>query len=120
MLSAQELASMQATVTGSLDVSLPFYHKTVTQDGYGHSTETYPSQPSATYKVNVTKPSATQLQAYAGIIGAKEALILRYMPTSDIREGDRTVYGGHNWIVQYLLLADSYTVANDCLITAIE
>ena len=118
MLSAQEIASMSQTVAGSLDVSLPFYRNPKGPDTYGHTTATGTNLV-GTFKVNVTKPSASQLQAYAGIIGTKEALMLRYMPASDIREGDTTTYNGKNWTVNYILNADSYTVANDAIITLV-
>jgi hypothetical protein len=119
MLSAAELAAMTATVGAFLDVSLPLYRKTTALDGSGHTTVTYPGTPTATVQVNVIKPSATQLQAFAGIIGSQKALLLRFLQTTDIREGDRIVYSSLNWLVQHILNAESYTVANEALITTI-
>lgn len=119
MLNADEIASMTAVVASSLDVSLPFYRNPKGPDTYGHTTTTGTNQV-GTFKVNVMKPTASQLQAYAGIIGTKEALMLRYMPTSDIREGDTTTYNGKNWTVNYILNAESYTVANNALITEVQ
>src|SRR5258706_9240051 len=119
MLSAAEIASMSAVVASSLDVSLPLYRKTVTQDGYEHSIETYPSTPTSTVQCNVIKPSAMLLQVFADIIAGQKALLLRYMPTSDVREGDRFVYQGLNWKVQPTESAESYTFANEVLIVTI-
>jgi hypothetical protein len=118
MLSAAEIASMTATVTGALDTTVTVQRKTTTQDTYGHTSGTYATV--STAQINATKPSASQLQAYADIIGAKVAYIIRYMPTSDIREGDQIVYIGKNWLVQNILTADSYTFANDALMTEVQ
>jgi hypothetical protein len=120
MLSANEIASMTSTVASSLDISLPLYRKTVTQDGYGHSIETYPSTPTSTIQCNVIKPTATQLQTFADIIAGQKALLLRYMPSSDVREGDRFVYQGQNWKVQPTESAESYTFANEVLIVTVS
>lgn len=120
LLSASEMTDITATVASSLDVSLPLYRKTITQDGYGHSIETYPNTPTATIQCNVIKPTASQLQIYADIIAGQKALFLRYMPISDVREGDRIVYQGQNWKVQPTESAESYTFANEVLITTIS
>src|SRR5712691_11274311 len=113
MLSAAELAAMKTTVAAALDVSLPLYRKSTATDGYGHSTETWALV--GNVQVNVIKPSATQLQAFATIIGSQKALLLRFLQTTDIRQGDRIVYIALNWLVQHILNAESYTVANECL-----
>ena len=120
MLSADEISRITATVASSLDVSLPLYRKTVTQDGYGHSIETYPNTPTATIQCNVIKPTASQLQTYADIIAGQKALFLRYMPTSDVREGDQILYQSAKWKVNPIESAESYTFANEVLITTIS
>lgn len=114
-----EQASITAVVAASLDQSLPYYDKSVTTDGYGHSVETYPSTPTFMLACNIFKPSATVLQTYAGIIAGKRAMMLRYMPTQAVKEGARIVYQGINWKVQPLQTADSYTFVNDVLITEV-
>jgi hypothetical protein len=120
LLTAAEITSMTALVASSLDVFLPLYRKSVAQDGYGHSVETYPGTPTSTVQVNVIKPSATDLQVYAAIIGTKEALLLRFIPAiADIREGDRVVYRSGNWLVQNIQSNESYTFANEAVITVI-
>ena len=119
MLSAAEIASVTATVAASMDQSLPLYRKTTALDGYGHTTETYPGTPTLTLACNIIKPTATQLQLYADIIGGQKALMLRYMPSSDVREGDRIVYQGVNWKVNPIDSAESYTFANEVIITVV-
>ncbi len=118
MLSAQEIASMQATANASLDVSMPFSRKTTANDGYGHSTETWAS--TGTFKVNTYKPTATQLQTYASIIGTQKALMIRFATTSDIKEGDRATYLSRNWLVQYILDVESFTFVLDAIITEVQ
>ena len=118
LLSGAEITSITATVASVLDQSLPLYRKTTAADTFGHSTETWNSQ--GNVSVNIIKPSATQLQSFAGIIGSKRALILRAMQTTDIREGDRVVFDSLNWLVQNVQNADSYTVTREFLITVIS
>jgi len=118
LLTADEIAWITPIVVASLDQSLPLYHVTTAPDGAGHMTETYPTL-SFMLACTIGKPTATQLSTYADIIAGQRALTLRYMPTSDVREGDRVVYMGLNWKVQPLANAESYTVANDVLITVV-
>ena len=119
MINAAEITAMTSTVAASLDQSLPYYDKTVTTDGYGHSVETYPQTPTFLLACTISKPSATVLQTYAGIIAGKRAMMLRYLPTQAVKEGARIVYQGLNWKVQPLQTADSYTFTNDVLITEV-
>lgn len=120
LLNADEVTWMTSTVASALDQSLPLYRPTKASDGYGHTTLTYPNTPTATIACNVGHPSATQLQAYADIIGTQEAMMLRFLSTVDVREGDRIVFQGENWLVQNVQNADSYTFSNDALMTVIS
>lgn len=113
-----ETSSMIEVIASALDVTLPLYRKVTTSDGYGHSTESWVSQ--GNVQVNLIKPSATQLQAFAGIIGSQRALMLRAMETTDIREGDRVVYDSLNWLVQNAQNAESFTVTKEYLITVVS
>jgi hypothetical protein len=118
MLSAAELASISSTVAGSLDITITRIRTTAkAQDGYGHTTS--PTTSNANYLVNIIKPTATQLQAFADIIGSQRALMIRYMPASDIKQGDIIQYQSVNWLVQSILNAESYTIGVEALMTAI-
>ena len=119
MLSSAEITAMTSTVASSLDQTLPLYRKTTTTDGYGHSVETYPSQPTLQLPCNTFKASASVLQVYAGIIAGKKAEMLRYMQGMDVREGDRIVKDGLNWRVQPLITRASYSFSNTVLITEV-
>ena len=119
MLNAAEIAAMTATVAGALDVTVTVQRLPATPvlDAYSHDVGTYSTV--GTAMVNVIKPSATTLQAYAGIIGSQRALLLRFMPTTDIREGDQIVYLGKNWMTHGIQSAESYTFCDEVLITTI-
>jgi len=120
MLSSKEIASMSAVVASSLDVTLTVSRDTSkVLDTYGHTTSG--GTTSFTAQVNVYRPTAPQLATYAGVIGTKEALMLRFMSaTSDIKEGDTVTYRSENWEVQSVKAADSYTFASDALMTIIS
>ena len=109
---------MTTLVTKTMDVQVTIQRGTVTgTDSYGHTTST--PNTIGTPLVNIIRPTDTQLQQFAGIIGSQRALLIRYMPTTDIRQGDTLVYGGINWKVNEILVSESYTVTNDALITAV-
>src|SRR5260221_4101637 len=116
MISPKEIASMSAVVASSLDVTITVSRDTSkVLDTYGHTTSGGTTSFSA--QVNVYKPTAPQLAAYASVIGSRKAYMLRFMPTTDIREGDNVAYQGQNWEVQSVETGDSYTFANDALMT---
>ncbi len=117
LLTDAEVAWMTPIVASSLDVSLPHQRKTVTQDGYGHNTETWVAQTNK--QVNVIKPSAVQLNAYADIIGAQWATFIRFMQTTDIQRGDNLYYNGRWWLVQNIENAESYTFSQEALMTVV-
>ena len=120
LLTDAQKAWMQAIVASSLDVSVTVQRPpaTPTFDVYGHDTSTYSTV--GTAMVNVIKPSATLLQAYAGIIGSELALLLRFMPTTDIKEGDQIVYAGRTWRAYGIQSAESYTFTDEVLIVTIS
>jgi hypothetical protein len=120
MLNAAEMAWMQTQVASSMDtlVTVQRLPSPPTLDVYGHDIGVPATV--GTPMVNVIKPSAARLQLYAGIIGSQRAEILRFMPTSDIREGDQIVYLGRNWMAHGLDNAESYSFANEVLITTIS
>jgi hypothetical protein len=120
MLSAAEIASMTATVASSLDVSVVVKRNgsTPSNDGYGHTTENLATV--GTYAINARTPSASILQTYAAIIGAQQSYMIRFMATSDIREGDIVIFNSINWKVHSIQKADSYTFCNDALIVSVQ
>lgn len=118
LLSAAEIASLQTTVAAALDQSLPLLRKTVVKDGYGNNIETWVSQGNVT--CNVFRPTATHLQLFANLIGAQQAMMLRFLPGTDIREGDQVTYKAENWLVQAIQVEESYTIPNDAIMTVVH
>jgi hypothetical protein len=118
LLTAAETASMQATVATVLDQLLQQLRKTTALDTYGHLTETF--LPFAIILCNVFRPTATHLQLYADIIGAQQAMMLRFLPGTDIREGDQVTYKNENWLVQAIQVEESYTIPNDLIMTVVH
>ena len=120
LLTNAQKAWMTAIVASSLDTTVTIQRPpaTPTMDVYGHDISTPTTV--GTAQVNVIHPNAAQLTAYAGIIGSKRALFLRFMTTTDIREGDTIVYLGKNWEAHGLDSAESYTFTDEILITTIS
>lgn len=117
MLSSAELASITATVASALDVTVTVQRTATGKDAYGHDNGGLSTV--GTPMVNIYSPSGTYLQAYASLIGSQKAMMIRFLQTTDIRRGDIIIYNGQNWEVQRIDDADSYTVANDALITRV-
>jgi len=138
MLSSREIACMTSAVSASLDQQIILQRRTPSPDGYGHTTEIWTTVD--TPRCNVFKPSATMLQAYAAIIGSQVSLMLRVLPTTDIREGDSVIVGkyalrtlgppavygvsnnyqlGNRWLVQNVQNSESYTIGVEALISLI-
>lgn len=117
MLPSNEGMALAAVAFSSLDVTVTQQRASTASDGYGHSVDTWVTI--GTVSCNVYAPRAAQLALYGSIIGSQWALMLRYNPANDLRQGDRIVYNGRNWLVQNIQNAESYTFTNDCLITVI-
>lgn len=118
MLSAAELASMTTTVEASLDQSLTLTRYTHGTDTTGHQTNT--GTTTSTIACNVIKPTASQLQEYAGKIGSQRALVLRAIQTTDIREGDHVSYDSLDWVINGVMNAASYSVTKKYLMVTVS
>ena len=118
LLSSVDVAGITSTVSSSLDLSLALSRNTgqgTSNDGYGHSTQSYSSQ--GNIACTVSKPTASVLQSYANIIQSKRALTLRAMATTDIRQLDHVTFDSLTWVVQAVLEQPSYTVTKQYLMT---
>ncbi len=119
LLTAAETTAITATVSGSLDQSLPLSRNTTlgTSDTNGRPVVTITSV--GNVACTVGKASASVLQEYAGVIGSKRALTLRAMQTTDIRQGDFVTYDSRTWTVAEVLNSASYSVTKTYLITTV-
>lgn len=118
MLSADELTGITSTVEDSLDQSLILSRDTYTTDTTGH--QKLLSTTTSIIACNVIKPTASQLQLYAGKIGSARALVLRAMQTTDIREGDHVSYDSLDWVVNGIMNAASYSVTKHYLMVTVS
>ena len=118
MLSAAQLDCIYATVKASLDQSLTLSRDTHGTDTSGHQTVT--GTTTSTIACNVIKPTASQLQIYAGKIGSQRALTLRAMQDTDIREGDRVEYDDLDWLINGVMDAASYSVTKHYLMVTVS
>jgi hypothetical protein len=113
MLSDAQIASMQATIARSLDVTLPLERNTPGVDTSGHATESWSS--AGNIACNVKNATASMLQLYAEIIGSQRAVTIRIMETTDARQGDRITYLGLKWLLHELNDSESYTWTKELL-----
>ena len=120
LLTDAQKAWMTNIVASSMDTTVTIQRPpaTPTMDVYGHDISTPTTI--GTAAVNVIHPSAAQLTAYAGIIGSKRALFLRFLTTTDLREGDTILYLGKTWEISGLQGGQSYTFTDKILITTIS
>lgn len=119
LLSTAQTTQITATVASSLDQTLPLKRKssTKTTDSSGH--DTTPFVPVGSVACTVAKPTASQLQLYAGIIGSQRAMMMRAMGTTDIREGDRVTYDGLDWTLHGVENAGSYSVSKQFVMVVV-
>jgi hypothetical protein len=115
LLSDAQIAFYTTTIKRSLDQSLPLSRKssTKTTDTSGH--DTTPLASVGDIDCTVSKPTASQLQLYASVIGSQRAVMLRVMATDDVRQGDVVAYDGHDWTIHVVENAESYSWTNDYL-----
>jgi len=118
MIPANELAAMRTTVFGSFDVTVTWQRKSVASDGYGSGTETWNTL--GTLTCNIIKPSAAMIQEYAARLSVTVSLMIRYNPTNALAVGDRIRYAGKFYTVELIENAESYTVANDAILSAVQ
>jgi head-tail adaptor len=113
LLTTTQTTQIIATITNSLDASLPLERNTPGVDMSGHATESWASHGSIS--CNVKNATASMLQLYAGIIGSQRAVVIRVMETTDARQGDRITYLGLKWLLHELNDAESYTWTKELL-----
>ncbi len=114
MLSADELASMQAQVTASLDLPCQLQRATMTPDAWGGQSAT--PAVVATTVCALAKPSAQLSQQYAARLANQQAWVARFPIGTDVREGDTLLVSGQSLAVQALLTPISYGVSVRALV----
>ena len=119
LLNTAQVAQITATVASSLDQSLALSRKSSTRtfDSYGHETTGLVSV--GDIACTVAKPTASQLQLYAGIIASQRAMMLRAMQSTDIREGDIVAYDSLNWTLHGVENAGSYSTTKQYVMVVV-
>lgn len=123
MVPANVLAAARAAASASLDVpGIEIQRVTRSANGDGTQTETW--QTLATVTGGWAKPTASVMQAYAGLIGSLAAWVVRLPYGQDVRGGDRIVMppsaGGETLTVQADLSQRSYASCKRVLATEIR
>jgi len=118
LLSASDIASITDTVTSSFDAQINVQRSTAVIDAFGSLENTLSTV--GTFMVNFYRPNASQLAKYADVIKSREAIMLRFARTNDIREGDIINYNGKSFVVQSVVGEPSYTFDSNALLVVIS
>lgn len=119
-LPAGELTAIRATATAALDLpGVQVQRATLTKDAYGAFSESWATI--ATVAGGWAKPSASVMSAYAGLIGALAAWVVRLPYGTAVRNGDRLVMpSGDTLSVQADLTESSYSSCVRVLATEVR
>lgn len=110
MISAAELAAMQATANASADVTFDLQRRTTGQGATGNVTTSYGHV--ANVSGSLAQPTAGQMQNYGYKIGSLAAWQVRLPVGTDVRETDHLVTpDGQTLEVQVILAPQSYQTA---------
>jgi head-tail adaptor len=117
MISANDLAAMQATVKASLDQTCTIQRVTRSPDGYGGYTETWATL--ASVNCNVAQPTAALMQQYAQLIGNQKTFVVRLPAGQDIKRNDQLIIGSDTLRVQAVLSPRSYPTGVKVLVSEV-
>jgi head-tail adaptor len=118
VLPVSELQILQNTVTASLDVSCQIQRRVNAPDSYGSQGETW--QTLATVDVNVSQPTAGQMQNYDYLIGSLEAWQVRLPVGTDVQRNDHLLIADQVLEVQAVLAPKSYAISMRVLASEIR
>lgn len=120
MIPANELAALQAAVSGSLDQTATIQRKaTVVADGYGHASDNYTNLATAV-ACALSQPTAQLMQAYAARIGTLQAWTVRFPAGTDVRRDDQLLVAGLTLRAQAVLAPQSYSTCERVLATELR
>ncbi len=112
MITASELAAMQATVAGAFDLTCIVNRAALTSDGAGGNSKVYSpvTQASGSTSVgcNLAQPSQQLLQNYDFLIGARSTWLVGLPVGTNVQEDDHLAVGGQTLEVNILLDPKSY------------
>jgi hypothetical protein len=118
MITASELTQLQATVSGSMDVSYTLKRAVYSADTYGQqSVSSYTTV--STGNCTMAQPTAGQMQNYAFVIGSLDAWQIRLPYGVTAQRGDHLIIGGKTLVVQALMDLRSRQLAVHLLATVV-
>ena len=118
MISATELAALQATANSAMDLSITIKRATRTTDGTGHYSDSWATV--TTVNGNLAQPTGNQMQNYGYLVGPLDTWMVRVPYGTNLQVNDRLVIGSQTLRVQILLQPQSYQTAERVLGTAIQ
>lgn len=120
MISATELAAMQAVATAALDLiaGCQIQSATTADDGYGHAVKTWATV--ATVAAGMAKPSSQVMQQYAARIGALASWVVSLPYGTAVAADNQLLIAGQTLRVQADLTSASYPVVTQVLATEIR
>lgn len=119
MISAAELAAMQATVASALDVVLTQQRNRPTTGATRNVVDNYVTL--GTLLGNLTQPSAQLLQNYDYRVGDQASWLVRVPVTADLRASDRLITpDGQTLDVQVLLAPRSYETGRQAICAEVK
>lgn len=117
MLSATQLAALQAAATRTLDLAgCVIQRKSVTGSSYGTDEEAW-APVGAAVNAGMSEPTRTQLALYAGIIGSQRAWVVSLPYGTPVARDDRLLIAGRTLRVQEDLSLGSYSTLYQVLAT---
>ena len=119
MISATELAAMQATVNSALDISLTQKRNAPTQGPTRNVIDNYSTV--ATLTGNLAEPTAGLLANYDYAVKSQATWLLRVPVGTDLRAGDRLITpDGQTLDVQVILTPRTYPTAVRALVAEVK
>jgi head-tail adaptor len=118
MISAPDLAAMQATANASMDTSIHVQAVTRTSDGAGGFTETWATV--ATVNGNLAQPTGQMMQNYDFLIGPLATWLVRVPVGTVISRDNQLVIGSLTLRVQVVLQPQSYQTSMRLLASEVQ
>ena len=119
MISAAQLAAMQATVNSALDITLTQQRNSPTQGPTRNTIDSYATV--ATLTGNLAEPTAGMLANYNYKVGSQATWVVRVPVGTDLRAGDRLITpDGQKLDVQVLLTPRTYPTAVRALVAEVK
>lgn len=91
MISASELAALQAATAALFDLPCIIQRNTPMKDGHGSQTDNWATI--ATVSCNLAQPTAGLLQNYGFLIGSADSWLVRLPAGQDVKRDDQLIVG---------------------------